>query len=126
MTDGRQEIVQVVEPEQVFFTLPNATAVSSHSHTLRDIAFSALALGITTSNVEHVLATQTLTQAKSKKMLIKATGKLKPGIASKYLVRHIIGQIDTAGGSGIGNVICWQSHLCLVYGSLHVHVQYGY
>lgn len=100
MEDKRQGIVHVVGPEQGF-TLPGTTVVCGDSHTSTHGAFGALAFGIGTSEVEHVLATQTIIQTKSKNMLINVTGKLRPGITSKDLVLHIIGQIGTAGGTGM-------------------------
>ncbi|VVT57056.1 uncharacterized protein SAPINGB_P005512 [Magnusiomyces paraingens] len=100
MMDNRQGIVHVVGPEQGF-TLPGTTVVCGDSHTSTHGAFGALAFGIGTSEVEHVLATQTLIQTKSKNMLINVSGKLKPGITSKDLVLHIIGHIGTAGGTGM-------------------------
>ena len=99
MTDDRQGIVHVVGPEQGF-TLPGTTVVCGDSHTATHGAFGALAFGIGTSEVEHVLATQTLIQAKSKNMLIRIDGDLNPGITSKDLVLHVIGVIGTAGGTG--------------------------
>ena len=99
MTDDRQGIVHVVGPEQGF-TLPGTTVVCGDSHTSTHGAFGALAFGIGTSEVEHVLATQTLIQAKSKNMLIRIDGDLNPGITSKDLVLHVIGVIGTAGGTG--------------------------
>ena len=99
MKDRRQGIVHVVGPEQGF-TLPGTTVVCGDSHTSTHGAFGALAFGIGTSEVEHVLATQTLLQAKSKNMLIDVKGSLKPGITSKDLMLHIIAKIGTAGGTG--------------------------
>ncbi|KAG7753327.1 hypothetical protein KL911_002720 [Ogataea haglerorum] len=99
MTDSRQGIVHVVGPEQGF-TLPGTTVVCGDSHTSTHGAFGALAFGIGTSEVEHVLATQTLIQAKSKNMRITIEGKLSPGVTSKDLVLHVIGVIGTAGGTG--------------------------
>lgn len=99
MKDRRQGIVHVVGPEQGF-TLPGTTVVCGDSHTSTHGAFGALAFGIGTSEVEHVLATQTLLQAKSKNMLIYVDGELKPGITSKDLMLHIIANIGTAGGTG--------------------------
>ncbi|ODQ49040.1 hypothetical protein PICMEDRAFT_70620 [Pichia membranifaciens NRRL Y-2026] len=99
MTDDRQGIVHVVGPEQGF-TLPGTTVVCGDSHTSTHGAFGALAFGIGTSEVEHVLATQTLIQAKSKNMLIRIDGELMPGVTSKDLVLHVIGVIGTAGGTG--------------------------
>lgn len=99
MKDRRQGIVHVVGPEQGF-TLPGTTVVCGDSHTSTHGAFGALAFGIGTSEVEHVLATQTLLQSKSKNMLIDVRGSLKPGITSKDLMLHIISVIGTAGGTG--------------------------
>lgn len=99
MTDDRQGIVHVVGPEQGF-TLPGTTVVCGDSHTSTHGAFGALAFGIGTSEVEHVLATQTLIQAKSKNMLIRIDGELMQGVTSKDLVLHVIGVIGTAGGTG--------------------------
>lgn len=100
MEDNRQGIVHVVGPEQGF-TLPGTTVVCGDSHTSTHGAFGALAFGIGTSEVEHVLATQTIIQTKSKNMLINVSGKLRPGITSKDLILHIIGLIGTAGGTGM-------------------------
>ncbi|PRT54034.1 3-isopropylmalate dehydratase [Wickerhamiella sorbophila] len=99
MTDARQGIVHVVGPEQGF-TLPGTTVVCGDSHTSTHGAFGALAFGIGTSEVEHVLATQTLMQTKSKNMRVQVNGKLHEGITSKDLVLHIISVIGTAGGTG--------------------------
>lgn len=99
MTDARQGIVHVIGPEQGF-TLPGTTVVCGDSHTLTHGAFGALAFGIGTSEVEHVLATQTIIQAKLKNMRILVEGDLQPGITSKDLVLHVIGVIGTAGGTG--------------------------
>ncbi|BEI80152.1 hypothetical protein CcaverHIS002_0106810 [Cutaneotrichosporon cavernicola] len=99
MTDRRQGIVHIIGPEQGF-TLPGTTVVCGDSHTSTHGAFGALAFGIGTSEVEHVLATQTLPQAKSKNMRINVEGTLAEGVASKDIVLHIIGLIGTAGGTG--------------------------
>ncbi|KAK9237013.1 aconitase family-domain-containing protein [Lipomyces kononenkoae] len=99
LDDARQGIVHVIGPEQGF-TLPGTTIVCGDSHTSTHGAFGALAFGIGTSEVEHVLATQTIIQNKSKNMRIYVSGKLRPGITSKDLILHIIGQIGTAGGTG--------------------------
>ncbi|SCU87513.1 LAMI_0D06348g1_1 [Lachancea mirantina] len=99
MTDARQGIVHVIGPEQGF-TLPGTTVVCGDSHTSTHGAFGSLAFGIGTSEVEHVLATQTIIQAKSKNMRIYVDGKLSPGVTSKDLILHIIGVIGTAGGTG--------------------------
>ncbi|KNC30295.1 hypothetical protein FF38_02234, partial [Lucilia cuprina] len=97
--DKRQGIVHVVGPEQGF-TLPGTTVVCGDSHTSTHGAFGALAFGIGTSEVEHVLATQTLLQSKSKNMLIQVNGDLRAGVTSKDLMLHIISVIGTAGGTG--------------------------
>jgi len=99
MNDIRQGIVHVVGPEQGA-TLPGMTVVCGDSHTSTHGAFAALAHGIGTSEVEHVLATQCLLQKKSKSMLIKVEGKLAPGVTAKDVVLAIIGTIGTAGGTG--------------------------
>merc|ERR1719460_1924837 len=99
MKDARQGIVHVIGPEQGF-TLPGTTVVCGDSHTSTHGAFGALAFGIGTSEVEHVLATQTLPQAKSKNMRVKVMGKLGDGVTSKDIILHIIGVIGTAGGTG--------------------------
>ncbi|KAJ3296876.1 3-isopropylmalate dehydratase [Rhizoclosmatium sp. JEL0117] len=97
--DKRQGIVHVVGPEQGF-TLPGTTVVCGDSHTSTHGAFGSLAFGIGTSEVEHVLATQTLIQKKSKNMRVLVDGVLAPGITSKDVVLHVIGVIGTAGGNG--------------------------
>lgn len=99
MGDRRQGIVHIIGPEQGF-TLPGTTVVCGDSHTSTHGAFGALAFGIGTSEVEHVLATQTLPQKKSKNMRINVEGKLPAGCNSKDIVLHIIGLIGTAGGNG--------------------------
>ncbi|ORZ02335.1 3-isopropylmalate dehydratase [Syncephalastrum racemosum] len=99
MEDDRQGIVHVIGPEQGF-TLPGCTMNCGDSHTSTHGAFGALAFGIGTSEVEHVLATQTLLQKKSKNMRINVNGKVTPGVTSKDIVLHIIGVIGTAGGTG--------------------------
>ncbi|MDY6942040.1 MAG: 3-isopropylmalate dehydratase large subunit [Pseudomonadota bacterium] len=99
MTDKRQGIVHVVGPEQGF-TLPGMTIVCGDSHTATHGAFGALAFGVGTSEVEHVLATQTLMQNKSKTLLISVDGQAAPGITAKDIVLAIIGRIGTAGGTG--------------------------
>ncbi len=97
--DIRQGIVHIIGPEQGF-TLPGATIVCGDSHTATHGAFGALAHGIGTSEVEHVLATQTLIQKKSKNMRVTVDGKLPPGVTAKDIVLAIIGEIGTAGGTG--------------------------
>ena len=99
MMDVRQGIVHVIGPEQGF-TQPGMTIVCGDSHTATHGAFGALAFGIGTSEVEHVLATQTLIQKPAKNMLINVEGKLQPGVSAKDLVLAIIGKIGTAGGTG--------------------------
>ncbi|EIN10783.1 hypothetical protein PUNSTDRAFT_142715 [Punctularia strigosozonata HHB-11173 SS5] len=99
MTDRRQGIVHIIGPEQGF-TLPGITCVCGDSHTSTHGAFGALAFGIGTSEVEHVLATQTLLQKKSKNMRITVDGVLPEGVTSKDVILHIIGVIGTAGGTG--------------------------
>ena len=99
MTDKRQGIVHVIGPEQGA-TLPGMTVVCGDSHTSTHGAFACLAHGIGTSEVEHVLATQTLLAKKSKAMLIQVEGKLGAGVTAKDIVLAIIGKIGTAGGTG--------------------------
>ena len=99
MMDKRQGIVHVIGPEQGF-TQPGMTIVCGDSHTATHGAFGALAFGIGTSEVEHVLATQTLIQKPAKNMLINLTGELQTGVSPKDLVLAIIGKIGTAGGTG--------------------------
>jgi 3-isopropylmalate/(R)-2-methylmalate dehydratase large subunit len=97
--DRRQGIVHIIGPEQGF-TLPGATIVCGDSHTSTHGAFGALAHGIGTSEVEHVLATQTLIQAKAKNMRVVVDGALKDGVTAKDIILAIIGEIGTAGGTG--------------------------
>ena len=97
--DLRQGIVHIIGPEQGF-TLPGTTIVCGDSHTSTHGAFGALAHGIGTSEVEHVLATQTLIQAKAKNMRITVDGALGEGVGAKDIVLAIIGEIGTAGGTG--------------------------
>ena len=97
--DKRQGIVHVIGPEQGF-TLPGVTLVCGDSHTATHGAFGALAYGIGTSEVEHVLATQTLIQTKSKNMRALVDGKLPPNVTAKDIILAIIGEIGTAGGTG--------------------------
>ncbi len=99
MNDTRQGIVHVIGPEQGA-TLPGMTVVCGDSHTSTHGAFGALAFGIGTSEVEHVLATQTLLMKKSKNMLVKVDGRLLPGSTAKDIVLAVIGKIGTAGGTG--------------------------
>jgi 3-isopropylmalate/(R)-2-methylmalate dehydratase large subunit len=97
--DRRQGIVHIIGPEQGF-TLPGTTIVCGDSHTATHGAFGALAHGIGTSEVEHVLATQTLIQAKAKNMRVTVDGKLPVGVTAKDIILAIIGEIGTAGGTG--------------------------
>ena len=97
--DKRQGIVHIIGPEQGF-TLPGMTIVCGDSHTSTHGAFGALAHGIGTSEVEHVLATQTLIQKKAKNMLVQVDGELPDGVTAKDIILAIIGEIGTAGGTG--------------------------
>ncbi|MGH6922959.1 MAG: 3-isopropylmalate dehydratase large subunit [Propylenella sp.] len=97
--DRRQGIVHIIGPEQGF-TLPGMTIVCGDSHTSTHGAFGALAHGIGTSEVEHVLATQTLIQKKAKNMRVSVDGKLPDGVTAKDVILSIIGEIGTAGGTG--------------------------
>ena len=97
--DIRQGIVHVIGPEQGF-TLPGMTIVCGDSHTATHGAFGSLAFGIGTSEVEHVLATQTLIQRPAKNMLVEIVGKVGPGVTAKDIILAIIGKIGTAGATG--------------------------
>ncbi len=97
--DKRQGVVHIIGPEQGF-TLPGTTIVCGDSHTATHGAFGALAHGIGTSEVEHVLATQTLIQRKSKNIRVNVEGAIPPGITAKDIILAIIGEIGTAGGTG--------------------------
>jgi len=99
VTDVRQGVVHIVGPEQGW-TLPGMTVVCGDSHTATHGAFGSLAHGIGTSEVEHVLATQTLIQQKSKNMKVEITGKLAPGVTAKDVTMAVIGLTGTAGGTG--------------------------
>ena len=99
MGDARQGIVHIIGPEQGF-TLPGTTVGCGDSHTSTHGAFGALAFGIGTSEVEHVLATQTIITKRSKNMRVKVDGELLPGVSSKDVILHVIGIIGTAGGNG--------------------------
>ncbi|WP_417586499.1 3-isopropylmalate dehydratase large subunit [Pararhodobacter oceanensis] len=99
VSDVRQGIVHIVGPEQGW-TLPGMTVVCGDSHTATHGAFGALAHGIGTSEVEHVLATQTLIQQKSKNMKVEITGQLRPGVTAKDITMAVIGKTGTAGGNG--------------------------
>lgn len=99
LRDKRQGIVHIIGPEQGF-TLPGMTIVCGDSHTSTHGAFGALAFGIGTSEVEHVLATQTIIQKPAKTMRITVDGELSPGVTAKDMILAIIGEIGTAGGNG--------------------------
>ena len=99
MRDKRQGIVHIIGPEQGF-TQPGTLIVCGDSHTATHGAFGSLAFGIGTSEVEHVLATQTLMQKKSKNFRINVSGNLSLGVTSKDVILQIIGKIGTAGGTG--------------------------
>ena len=99
VNDIRQGIVHIIGPEQGF-TLPGMTIVCGDSHTATHGAFGALAFGIGTSEVEHVLATQTLIQKRSKNMRVTVDGELPAGVTAKDVVLAIIGELGTAGGTG--------------------------
>lgn len=99
MGDPRQGVVHVIGPEQGA-TLPGMTVVCGDSHTATHGAFGALAFGIGTSEVEHVLSTQCLIQKKSRNMLVRIDGRLGAGVTAKDLVLTVIGRIGTAGGTG--------------------------
>jgi 3-isopropylmalate/(R)-2-methylmalate dehydratase large subunit len=108
VSDIRQGIVHIVGPEQGW-TLPGMTVVCGDSHTATHGAFGALAHGIGTSEVEHVLATQTLIQQKSKNMKVEITGKLRPGVTAKDITLSVIGETGTAGGTGYVIEYCGQA-----------------
>ncbi len=97
--DPRQGIVHVIGPEQGY-TQPGMTIVCGDSHTSTHGAFGALAFGIGTSEVEHVLATQTLLQSKAKTLELRVDGRLGPGVTAKDVILYLIGQITTSGGTG--------------------------
>ena len=99
VSDVRQGIVHIIGPEQGW-TQPGMTIVCGDSHTATHGAFGALAHGIGTSEVEHVLATQTLIQRKAKNMKVEITGKLRPGVTAKDITLSVIGVTGTAGGTG--------------------------
>lgn len=107
VSDIRQGIVHIVGPEQGW-TLPGMTVVCGDSHTATHGAFGALAHGIGTSEVEHVLATQTLIQRKGKNMKVEITGSLAPGVTAKDVTLAVIGEIGTAGGTGYVIEYCGQ------------------
>ena len=108
VSDIRQGIVHIVGPEQGW-TLPGMTVVCGDSHTATHGAFGSLAHGIGTSEVEHVLATQTLIQKKSKNMKVEITGKLAPGVTAKDITMAVIGKTGTAGGTGFVIEYCGEA-----------------
>ena len=108
LADKRQGIVHIIGPEQGF-TLPGTTVVCGDSHTSTHGAFGALAFGIGTSEVEHVLATQTIITQRMKNMRVQVDGELGPGVSSKDIILHIIGVIGTAGGTGAVIEFCGSS-----------------
>ena len=108
VNDIRQGIVHIVGPEQGW-TLPGMTVVCGDSHTATHGAFGALAHGIGTSEVEHVLATQTLIQTKSKNMKVEITGQLRPGVTAKDITLSVIGRTGTAGGTGYVSEDCGEA-----------------
>ena len=108
VNDVRQGIVHIVGPEQGW-TLPGMTVVCGDSHTATHGAFGSLAQGIGTSEVEHVLATQTLIQKKSKNMKVEITGSLHPGVTAKDITMSVIGETGTAGGTGYVIEYCGQA-----------------
>ncbi len=108
VSDVRQGIVHIVGPEQGW-TLPGMTVVCGDSHTATHGAFGALAHGIGTSEVEHVLATQTLIQRKAKNFRVEITGSLCPGVTAKDITLSVIGAIGTAGGTGHVIEYCGQA-----------------
>lgn len=108
VSDIRQGIVHIIGPEQGW-TQPGMTIVCGDSHTATHGAFGALAHGIGTSEVEHVLATQTLIQKKSKNMKVEITGSLRPGVTAKDITLSIIGATGTAGGTGYVIEYCGQA-----------------
>jgi 3-isopropylmalate/(R)-2-methylmalate dehydratase large subunit len=108
VSDVRQGIVHIVGPEQGW-TLPGMTVVCGDSHTATHGAFGSLAHGIGTSEVEHVLATQTLIQKKSKNMKVEITGKLSIGVTAKDITMAVIGKTGTAGGTGFVIEYCGEA-----------------
>ena len=121
--DVRQGIVHVIGPEQGF-TLPGTTIVCGDSHTSTHGAFGALAHGIGTSEVEHVLATQTLVQKKAKNMRVLVDGKLPDGVTAKDIILAIIGEIGTAGGTGYVLEYAGEAIRALIDGRPHDRLQH--
>ena len=124
MRDSRQGIVHIIGPEQGA-TLPGMTVVCGDSHTSTHGAFAALAFGIGTSEVEHVLATQTLNARKSKSMLIEISGRLPRGSSAKDLALAVIGQIGTAGGTGYAIEFAGSAVSALTMEGAHDPLQHG-
>jgi len=108
MDSDRQGIVHIIGPEQGI-TLPGTTIVCGDSHTATHGAFGAIAFGIGTSEVEHVLATQTLRQKKPKRFKVEFTGRLQPGVSAKDMILKLIGKIGTAGGTGCAFEFCGEA-----------------
>ncbi|EBA04733.1 isopropylmalate isomerase large subunit [Rhodobacteraceae bacterium HTCC2150] len=125
VSDVRQGIVHIVGPEQGW-TLPGMTVVCGDSHTATHGAFGALAHGIGTSEVEHVLATQTLIQKKSKNMKVEITGKLRPGVTAKDITMSVIGATGTAGGTGYVIEYCGEAIRDLSMERSHDRLQHGH
>ena len=123
--DLRQGIVHVIGPEQGF-SLPGTTVVCGDSHTSTHGALAALAFGIGTSEVEHVLATQCLLLTKSRNMLVRVNGRLAPPVTAKDLVLYIIGRIGTAGATGYTHRIRRRGRPGAVHGRAHDRVQHGH
>jgi 3-isopropylmalate/(R)-2-methylmalate dehydratase large subunit len=116
--------VHIVGPEQGW-TLPGMTVVCGDSHTATHGAFGALAHGIGTSEVEHVLATQTLIQKKSKNMKVEITGQAAPGVTAKDITLSVIGKTGTAGGTGYVIEYCGEA-IRAVDGRPHDRLQHGH
>ena len=121
--DVRQGIVHVIGPENGY-TQPGMTIVCGDSHTATHGAFGALAFGIGTSEVEHVLATQTLRQFKPKTMELRVDGELPPGVTAKDMILYLIGQLGTAGGTATW--LEYTGSMCsrLIHGRANDRVQY--
>ena len=125
MGDIRQGIVHVMGPEQGF-TLPGMTIVCGDSHTATHGAFGALAFGIGTSEVEHVMATQCLIQRKSGNMCIRVEGELGAGVGAKDVILAIIGQIGTAGGTGHTIEFAGSTIMAMSMEARMTHLQHGH
>jgi 3-isopropylmalate/(R)-2-methylmalate dehydratase large subunit len=122
---ANQGIIHVIGPENGT-TLPGMTVVCGDSHTSTHGAFGALAHGIGTSEVEHVLATQTLVAKRSRRMLIKVDGKVGPGVTAKDIALAIIGKIGTAGGTGYAVEFGGSAIRDLIHGRPHDPLQHGH